>query len=174
VEFACKGKNMYTDRSKLSISLGGGKYMKKYSLILVLIAAIAVPAAAQSKAKSDNPCESAAAKFCPTADNFRDFLKCLDENKKSLSAACRSRVAFAVQIGKKFKDKKTACKADTEKLCGKATEDKGKFKCLLRNKSKCSAACQKDLDDWRRAMSIAPSNLKEKVKERVKAPPKTK
>lgn len=145
--------------------------MKKYSLIIVLIAAIAAPAASQTKPKSDNPCESAGKQLCPAADNFGDFIKCMDENKKSLSAACRSRVAFAINTGKKFKEKTSACKEDVAKFCGKADEGKGKFKCLLRNRSKCSKGCQKDLDDWRRAMSIAPEDLREKVKAKVKAPP---
>jgi hypothetical protein len=145
--------------------------MKRYSLLLVLIAAIAAPAAAQTPPKSDNPCEAYGKKLCPSAENFGDFIKCLDENKKALSAACRSRVAFAINTGKKFKEKTSACKGDVAKFCAKADEGKGKFKCLLRNRTKCSKACQADLDDWRRAMSIAPENLREKVKAKVKAPP---
>ncbi len=143
--------------------------MKKYTLVIVLIAALAAAAGAQGAPSSANPCEAAGKKLCASAKTFREFFKCMEENKASLSAACRSRVEFAVTMGKKFQEKDTACKADKEKYCKDAGE--ATFKCLLRNKSKFTKACQKDLTDWRRGMSIVPDHLKEKAKEKIKAPP---
>ena len=143
--------------------------MKKYTLVIVLIAAMSAAAAAQGAPSSANPCEAAGKKFCSASKTLREFFKCMDENKASLSAACRSRVDFAINIGKKFQEKDTACKADRDKFCKDL--DKGNLKCLLRNKSKTTKACQKDLSDWRRGMSIAPAHLKEQAKEKIKAPP---
>ncbi len=142
--------------------------MKNHLLVIALLVAAALPAASQ-QSSSGNPCASAGEKYCSASKNFREFIKCLSSNKGSLSAACASRVDFAVSMGKKFQEKKSACKADREKYCKDAGENT--FKCLLRNRSKFTKACQKDLDDWKRAMSIVPDRLKEQAKKKISAPP---
>jgi hypothetical protein len=142
--------------------------MKIYSLIIVLIFAAAVQAGAQTASKTDNPCASEGKQYCSDASDFKEFVNCLKSNSKHLSSACRGRVGFAIAIGKKFKEKKSACKADSEKFC----KDAGKqtLKCLLHKKDQVSKGCQKDLTDWRRAMSIAPQRIKDDVKKKMRTP----
>lgn len=146
--------------------------MKRISLIAAA-AALAFTAAASAQ-KSANPCEAAGKQYCSAAKNFREFVQCLNENRSSLSASCRSRVDFALEMGKMFKEKRSGCKKDVETHCKKAGDRT--FNCLLRKKAKTSKACQKDLNDWKRSMEIIPQSLRDKVvnEKKATAPPKKK
>jgi hypothetical protein len=139
--------------------------MKK--IFFTAAAAVLAFTAAAWAQKSANPCEAAGKQFCSASKNFREFIGCLEQNKASLSASCRSRVDFALEMGKKFQEKRSACKKEADTLC-KGAGDRT-FNCLLRNQEKASAACKKDLKDWKRSMDIIPQSLRDKVMKEKKA-----
>ncbi|MFP5519402.1 MAG: cysteine rich repeat-containing protein [Bdellovibrionia bacterium] len=102
-------------------------------------------------------------------------MKCLMEQKESLSAECREHIEGAKEKMKgAIKDIAAACEADRDKFCKDVPGGKGRImKCLKENESQVSAECKAELSDKRAAFKMNKQmrrQMMEKQKELQNAP----
>jgi Cysteine rich repeat len=112
-------------------------------MLMVFAAAmlsIGVAAAADIPA-AKGPCADDVAKYCKDIKpGDGRIARCLKENEKQLSPACKSSIE---EFKKKAKDAHQACEADAQKFCKDVKPGQGRIvKCLMAHEKDLSPECK--------------------------------
>jgi hypothetical protein len=119
----------------------GMAVLKRAMMVLtVVMLSIGVAAAADTPA-AKSPCADDAAKYCKDVKpGDGRIAKCLKENEKQLSPACKSSIE---DTKKRVKEAHQACEADAQKFCKDVKPGQGRIvKCLREHEKELSPECR--------------------------------
>jgi hypothetical protein len=114
----------------------------------VSMLAIGVAAAADTPA-AKGPCADDIAKYCrDVKPGGGRIARCLKENEKQLSPACKSSIE---EFKQKAKEAHQACEADAQKFCKDVKPGQGRIvKCLKEHEKDLSPECRAKMDEPKR------------------------
>ncbi len=112
-----------------------------YFLFIIAVIYLGSGSAMNVFAQQGGPCTDDVAKFCKgIRPGGGAVAKCLEENEKDLSPACKEQISKAK---KKIQDFKEACRADVTKFCKDVPPGRGRIlQCLKQNEEELSPACK--------------------------------
>jgi hypothetical protein len=120
------------------MQIKGSAMLKQMVMVFALILlSIGVAAAADAPA-AKGPCADDIAKYCKDVKpGGGGIARCLKENEKQLSPACKS------SIEKRVKEAHQACEADVQTFCKDVKPGQGRIvKCLREHEKDLSAECK--------------------------------
>jgi len=119
----------------------GMSIMKRMTMVLaVVMLSIGVAAAADTPA-AKGPCADDVAKYCKDVKQGDGRIaRCLKENEKQLSPACKSSIE---ESEKRKQEAHQACEADAQKFCKDVKPGQGRIvKCLREHEKALSPECK--------------------------------
>jgi hypothetical protein len=119
-----------------------GSAMLKQMLMVFAAAMLSIGvAAAADIPAAKGPCADDVAKYCKDVKpGDGRIARCLKENEKQLSPACKSSIE---DTKKRVKEAHQACEADAQKFCKDVKPGQGRIvKCLREHEKELSAACK--------------------------------
>jgi hypothetical protein len=121
----------------------------------VAVLSIGVAAAADTPA-AKGPCADDVAKYCKDVKpGGGRIARCLKENEKQLSPACKAGIE---ESKKKAKEAHQACEADAQKLCKDVKPGQGRIvKCLREHEKELSAECRAKIAEPKKDRKGPPS-----------------
>jgi hypothetical protein len=119
-----------------------GMAMLKQMLMVFTVALLSIGvAAAADIPAAKGPCADDVAKYCKDVKpGDGRIARCLKENEKQLSPACKSSIE---ESKKRIKDAHQACEADAQKFCKDVKPGQGRIvKCLREHEKDLSPQCK--------------------------------
>jgi hypothetical protein len=119
-----------------------GNAMLKQMLMVFASAMLSIGvAAAADIPAAKGPCADDVAKYCKDVKpGDGRIARCLKDNEKQLSPACKSSIE---DTKKRIKDAHQACEADAQKFCKDVKPGQGRIvKCLREHEKELSAECK--------------------------------
>lgn len=124
----------------------GMTVLKRMMMVLVVVMLSIGVAAAADTPSVKNACADDVAKYCKDIKpGGGGIARCLKENEKQLSPACKSSIEEAK---KHVKDARQACEADAQKFCKDVKQGQGRIvKCLREHEKELSAECKAKMSE---------------------------